>query len=225
MSTLNSSEALYDRVAHRPTKKWNLQIRSLLFEKFYLPHLTRLGITNVPNGQFAEIGCGHGDKLARLTQILPTKTACVGIDESREMLKVARQKYPHLAFQQDDARELNTLKDHQLDGAFYFQVLHHLTQESLEKAFVAAKQKIKPGGNLVIIDSLEPERKIQNIVFRFVEREYSAASIHSEAYHNFSKETLLKIAEKNGFQLTFETGTKWPYIISEMLVFTKTEES
>jgi SAM-dependent methyltransferase len=54
-----------------------------------------------PGLRILELGCGHGDLLACLEPQLG-----IGVDFSKEMLRVASQKYPKLTFVQADAHEI-----------------------------------------------------------------------------------------------------------------------
>ncbi len=71
-------------------------------KRYYYQRLERLARFNVPPGaEVLEIGCGVGDLLAALE---PSRG--IGIDSSREMLRLARERHPELEFRDLDAEEI-----------------------------------------------------------------------------------------------------------------------
>jgi SAM-dependent methyltransferase len=70
--------------------------------RYYYRELERLCRFLIPEGsRVLEIGCGTGELLAAV------KPSCgTGIDLSPEMVKIAREKHPHLRFEVGDAEDL-----------------------------------------------------------------------------------------------------------------------
>ncbi len=71
-----------------------------------------------PNQRVLEIGCGRGDLLAALK---PSRG--VGVDFSKEMIRLARQAYPALTFVEADSHEL------QMDETFDVVILSDLVND------------------------------------------------------------------------------------------------
>ncbi len=87
--------AYYDQVAPKRDKykkRNRLYYRTIYkFYRFAIPE----------NSRVVEIGCGTGDLLYRVKP-----SVGLGIDFSREMVRIARQKYPSLRFLVDDAETM-----------------------------------------------------------------------------------------------------------------------
>lgn len=99
----------------------------------------------------ADIGCGTGFLLLALA---PLVKKAIGIDNSREMLKVARRKardygLKNVEFIHADLNEI-PIKDESLDGCTASMVLHHAVDPS-----AAAKEWariVRPGGKISVVE-------------------------------------------------------------------------
>ena len=96
-----------------------------------------------------DIGCGDGKITAELAQCLPNGRA-VGVDSSKEMIRLARQSFPpqanpNLSFQVMDARKL-TFKG-EFDIAFSNAALHWIVDQ--QPVLAGVKAALKPGGRLL----------------------------------------------------------------------------
>ncbi len=75
---------------------------------YYYACLGRLyGFLIPPRKTILEIGCAHGDLLAKLKPVVGA-----GIDYSPRMIAIAKKKYPHLTFNTMNAESLNSQKVH-----------------------------------------------------------------------------------------------------------------
>lgn len=92
--------------------------------------------------EILDIGCGTGD----LAELIRQKGAVVtGIDNSVEMIEVAKRKYPAINFQ---AQSITTLHlDKKFDAAFSNAALHWVLEK--EKAVKQIYNSLKPNGRLV----------------------------------------------------------------------------
>ena len=96
----------------------------------------------VPKGaKVLEIGCGTGDLLAA---VKPSRG--LGIDISPEMIKHARQKYPNLDFQVDDAEDLQIQE--KFDYVILSDVIGYL--EDIQRAFEQLKKVTTPQTRVLI---------------------------------------------------------------------------
>jgi len=96
----------------------------------------------VPEGsRVLEIGCGTGDLLAA---VKPARG--LGIDISPEMVKRARQKYPHLEFQVGDAENLPV--EEKFDYVILSDVIGYL--EDIQRAFAQLKKVTIPRSRVII---------------------------------------------------------------------------
>ncbi|MBA4494831.1 methyltransferase domain-containing protein [Paenactinomyces guangxiensis] len=101
-----------------------------------------------PHETGLEIGVGTGNLSARFVSRGYTMK---GIDQSKEMLKVCRQKVPAL-----ETRIGNFLAIPYPDQSFHFVVtsyaLHHLTDDQKMMALEEMNRVLKPGGRICILD-------------------------------------------------------------------------
>ncbi len=97
-----------------------------------------------PDEYVLDAGCGTGWHLAA---IRATGTRALGVDFSRAMLRVARQRAPDVALVVADLEEELPLPDEDFDAALCALVGEHL--RDLPAFFRSAFAVLKPGGRLV----------------------------------------------------------------------------
>jgi 2-polyprenyl-3-methyl-5-hydroxy-6-metoxy-1,4-benzoquinol methylase len=95
-----------------------------------------------------DAGCGNG----RLLEALKDKEIeYLGIDNSRNLLALARRNYPAQKFLEADILDLRALPDSYFDRIFCLAVLSHLpTRARRIKALKQLSLKLKPGGEIII---------------------------------------------------------------------------
>ena len=109
---------------------------------YYYKELERICSQLIPpRKSVIEIGCGTGDIL---NSVRPERG--VGIDLSRNMLEVARRKYPHLEFRQGDAEALD------IDETFDFVILSDLIGflSDIWQAFTELKKVCRSDTTIII---------------------------------------------------------------------------
>ena len=95
-----------------------------------------------PGERILDIGCGTG----HLTGEIAARGAhAIGIDSSPDMIEAAREAYPRLKFQVEDAQ--NFAFPEQFDAIFSNATLHWINEP--EKAVQCIAAALKPGGRLV----------------------------------------------------------------------------
>jgi len=133
-----------------PSYKWNAQDyadnsrNQFLWAQELIPKLKLCG-----NELLLDIGCGDGKITAELARCLPEGRA-VGIDSSKEMIRLAKQgypskDYPNLSFQVMDARKLTF--EEEFDRVFSNAALHWIVDQNL--VLNGVKRALKPGGWLL----------------------------------------------------------------------------
>lgn len=104
---------------------------------------------HIPAGaRVLDLGCGNG----RLYEYLKESVDChyVGIDISKELVNIAKQKYPEGKFQLGDALKL-PFKDRSFDFVASFAVAHHIAGHENRKQFFAEVARIlKPNRHAFI---------------------------------------------------------------------------
>ena len=103
-----------------------------------------------PGNKVLDVGCGNG----RMAEIfLDSQIQYLGIDDSKELIKIAKQRFKdnsEINFVVDNALTLNVEAD-SYDLALLIAVLHHIPQKDLRiKILKNIYRVIKPGGRLVI---------------------------------------------------------------------------
>ena len=94
-----------------------------------------------------DLGCGNG----RLFEIFKNKEIdYIGADNSEELIKIAKNKYPEAKFQVADAFQL-PFPDGYFDKIFNVAVLHHIPSKELRLLLLReANRVLRPGGQLVL---------------------------------------------------------------------------
>lgn len=97
-------------------------------------------------GQVGDLGCGTGRVTAHLHSL---GVDVFGIDLSREMITVARHRYPDLRFDEGRLAELD-LKDNSLVGAVAWYSIIHTPPALLPPVFAEFARVLAPGGHLLL---------------------------------------------------------------------------
>lgn len=92
-------------------------------------------VANLPSGRVLDIGCGTG----YLTQFL--RGSVVGVDQSAEMLELARTRVPVAGFVRADVPPL-PFEDGTFDLAFSSNVYSHLDTPEARAGFVAEALRV-----------------------------------------------------------------------------------
>ena len=92
-----------------------------------------------PNGKYLDVGCGSGNYTIGLAQ---RGAEMEGIDISKSMLAMARDKYDDIKFHLGDAQKM-PLADNEYDGACSVLATHHI--DDLLQAFSEVYRVIKHG--------------------------------------------------------------------------------
>lgn len=135
-------EANFDRLAVLDEDGWTSNNH---YHKFLL--------RNVPANclDALEIGCGTGTFSRRLAAV---SKQVVALDLSPEMIRVARsrsEEFPNIDFQLADVMSWDFPVAH-FDCISTIATLHHLSQREL---LLKAKEALKPGGTLLVLDLVE----------------------------------------------------------------------
>ena len=95
-----------------------------------------------PGERILDLGCGTGHLTA---QIAESGAEVVGIDSSKDMVRVASENFPHLRFEVADARSLPFKGE--FDAVFSNAVLHWVRPP--EAVVESVRRALKPGGRFV----------------------------------------------------------------------------
>ncbi len=162
-----------------------------------------------------DLGCGNGRNIVYFNEKL---TDYYGVDNSVELIKLAKKKYPQKKFSVDDALDLSFAGSF-FDKVYSIAVLHQIPSEKLRLKFLKeAKRVLKPKGLLVLTvwKLYRPDHLILTLKNYFMKRikrsklDYGDVLIPWGAkveryYHFFSEKELKALVEKAGLKL-IESG-------------------
>lgn len=98
------------------------------------------------NAKVLDVGCGVGVDSGYMTS---RGFSVIGLDLSKEMLKLARQKFPQIDFRQQDMRELN-FPFNFFDGILASCSLIHIPKKDVHRALKRFHQILKKDGVIYI---------------------------------------------------------------------------
>ena len=116
------------------------------------------------NDKVLDLGCGNGRLLEALKE---KKIEYIGADNSSELLRIAKEKYPEVNFQLTDGLAF-PFQDNTFDIIYCIAVLHHIPSQKLRTEFLQeAKRVLKPGGLLVATVWKLAQKQSIKLIFKF----------------------------------------------------------
>lgn len=185
---------MYDSLFHDPIK--------IKHEMTEIIRLTDLNNTSI----VLDIGSGTGDHLGYLKKSIK----CVGMDDSKDMLQVAKKKYPHVKFQQANA--LDTMSF--MEGQFSHILMMYFTIYYIEDKYTLFKniyRWLKPGGfvaiHLVNKYKFDPIVNASNPLIMLSPQKYAKKRITTSEikFNDYQYKADFKL---NGDKATFEETIK-----------------
>lgn len=123
-----------------------------------------------------DVACGTGRHL----EYLRRRHACVGVDASPEMLRIARQRLPGIRFVRGDMRTFDLREKFDVVSCLFSAVGHLRTERDLAKSFANFARHLRPGGVVIVEPWLEPSR-------------FRPGSVHLRTYED-PKVTIVRVA-------------------------------
>ncbi|GAA3412573.1 methyltransferase domain-containing protein [Paenibacillus hodogayensis] len=125
----------------------------------HILQLTVKWLSPVRGEQGLDLGTGTGNLAGMLME---QGAEMVGVDQSQEMLKQCRSKFPHM-----ETKLGNFLAIPYLESRFDFIVtsfaFHHLTREQMELAIHEMRRVLKPRGRICIADLMLPDEPLADV--------------------------------------------------------------
>lgn len=131
-------EAGYDALAPR-FGEWMAKVDGDPWERFVEELAGQLSLRGT--SRVLDLGCGNGEKLARLAG----RFEVVGVDVSAEQLRLARARLPEARFVHADFAELE-LADESFDAVTALYSIVHVPRETHSELFARILRWLKPGG-------------------------------------------------------------------------------
>jgi len=119
-----------------------------LFEKPYLDHVISY---LQPGGTVLDLGCGTGEPLGQY--FIDAGFQVTGVDGSKKMLEIAKERCPTIKFILSDMRVLD-LKE-RFDGIVAWHSFFHLPPDNQKAMFHIFVSHLKPGGVLLFTSGPE----------------------------------------------------------------------
>jgi len=184
-------------------------------EKKLWPELLKLFKSVKDEDSVLDVGCGNG----RLIKVFgEKKIKYLGIDQSQELIKKAKGKYPGYEFTYGDILNLGGLAGHDFDSVACLAVLHHIPGENLRvQALGQLKNKIKKDGRIIIsVWNLWEQKRFRSLILKsFVLKllgkhqmdfgdilfDWKAGTRSKRYYHAFTKRELRHIIRKSGLNI------------------------
>jgi len=134
---LNKTREDYDLIADEfsKTREYIPEER----KKLLLQYIT-------PREKVLDLGCGNG----RFVEIFPKEVEYIGVDNSKKMIKIAKEKHPGIEFRVADVLSL-PFPENFFDKIFTLSVVHHIPSQYLRlKCLKEIKRVLKPNGILIL---------------------------------------------------------------------------
>lgn len=135
-------------------------------KKYLWPELLNL-TSEVKNGDSVlDVGCGNGRLLEAFKD---REVKYLGVDNSEELIKFAKEQYPDREFSVANILELGKVPQMNFDHVFSIAVLHHLPGEKLRvDALKQLKNKVKNDGKIILtVWNLWPQKKFFKLIIKF----------------------------------------------------------
>jgi len=149
-------------------------------------------------GKILDIGCGNG---RNLLPFLNRGFDCFGIDSSKELIKLAKERITGAKLIVANAAKL-PFPDKSFDYAICLAVLHHLKPAQHKKAVSEIHRVLKPGGKAAIAvwNKLQP-RFIFGKKERTVPWKTTSGKVFGRYYYFFTFWELKSLLKKHGFAI------------------------
>jgi len=179
-----------------------------------------LNLTNdVKDGdKVLDAGCGNGRLLEAFSG---KKIKYLGVDQSENLIKLARQKYSNFEFAVADILDLGKINELDFDYVYSIAVLHHLPDQELRlNALRQLRNKIKDDGRIIIsVWNLWANKKNKKLIWKYFflkligknKMDFGDILFHwkNEAedvskkryYHAFTKWELTRLVKKAGLKI------------------------
>lgn len=174
----------YDKVADSYGALVNGMIRTLPLERAAMEMFSAL----VGEGRAVEVGCGTGRASGRLDAL---GVDIYGIDLSPEMIRVAREYFPHLRFEVGTMTALD-IESSSMDALVAWYSIIHIAPEDLPAVAAEFARVVRPGGHLMLgfqLGTGEPRR---------IEEAYDHTDLGYTAWRH-DPEVVLEVMREAGF--------------------------
>lgn len=174
-----------------------------------VPYIDKLLVKLPKNGKILDVGSGAGQFAKHM---LENGFDVIGIDYSKEMVKIAKERVPTGDFRYMDMRHLD-FPDQSFDGLFAAYSLIHIPSEEVPLSLREFYRVLKDGGYLEIVVQQGEADKVIDEPFMPSEKMF---------FNFFTKERLTKFLEDSGYHVEYQEVTEIddPETMSDRVIYT-----
>lgn len=185
---------------------------------------------NIKDGQSVlDVGCGNG----RLLEVLSDKNLnYLGVDNSLELIELAKKNYSNYDFKVVDILELDKIITQKFDFVISVAVLHHLPGKELRQQALEQLKKVASGQIIFSVWKLWGRKKYQKYLFKNIWQKIIGISqldfgdilfpwknnqgkvVSQRYYHAFTKNELKILLKKVGFKKFKIKSDKYNYWVT-----------
>ncbi|MBK8549923.1 MAG: class I SAM-dependent methyltransferase [Ignavibacteria bacterium] len=110
--------------------------------------------------EMLDVACGTGNHI----QYLNKYYNITGLDLDKDMLKIAKEKFPGVKFHSGDMRNFDLGKKYDVIVCLFAAIAHLLTKTDLKKAIKKLTEHLKEGGVMILEGFVEPDSFIPGLV-------------------------------------------------------------
>lgn len=192
------------------------------------PEIKNLSSKIKDGDKILDVGCGNGRLLETLAD---RKIEYLGIDQSPNLIDLAKKNYPDYNFRVSDLLDLGQIEEYGFDWVFCLAVFHHLPSNKLRiQALKQLRNKVNTQGRVIISTwNLWGQPKYRALIWKFFflklikkhkmkfgdvlfSWKNSQQQIVSQRYyHAFSVFQLKRLARQAGFKIVSLYHDKYNY--------------
>jgi len=142
-SSSNNFNKPYSNIA----RYYDILMKDVSYDKWVEYIMDTIELYNIKTTPLLDVTCGTGNSM--LPFVKKKKKPLVGVDNSMEMLKVAKEKESGLVLVQANAMRLPFTNQFNLVVSMFDSLNYILKLEELIEAFSSIKEVLKPGGHFL----------------------------------------------------------------------------
>ncbi|MGE5606229.1 MAG: class I SAM-dependent methyltransferase [Bacteroidota bacterium] len=132
-----------------------------------------------------DLGCGTGLELDEIYKSHPNLKV-TGIDLTKSMLEVLKQKHPHKELTLINASYFDyDFGSENFDAVISFQTLHHFSHEQKIKLYSRVYSSLKPGGKYIECDYMVINQEEEDFYFKENERIRKEQNIQDDEFYHY----------------------------------------
>lgn len=182
------------------------------------PQIREFAAAVMDGDKVLDAGCGNGRLLEAFKD---KKIRYLGIDNSAELIKMAKNNYPEREFREADILNLNNVPEKDFDHIFCLAVLQHIPTDELRISFLKnLAAKLKPSGRLIVsVWNMGRIPKYRNMILKnhllriiglyrleardliFPWKDSSGQAVSNRYYHAFTVEGIKDLSREAGLKL------------------------